>query len=180
MPTVSSCEAVQASKQGVAQAEDVAGAGDQGHRRQIAGGKTLQDTFRRELWKARRVLEQKPRDGKGRHVYALHAPEMECIASARTRATRRRGRSLHHGWQRCRGWCSWATRWCPLLPAPLVQFGVKASVATTIRRSRGGQFVVMRGHDHGWRCRANPMMAMRCAWCCQRSSGWWVHRCSGC
>ena len=30
----------------------------------------------------------------------------------------------------------------PSLPAPLVQFGVKVSVATTIRRLRGGQFVV--------------------------------------
>jgi len=52
--------------------------------RQIAGDKTLQDTFRRELWKARWVLEQKPRDGKGRHVYALHAPEVECIGKGKS------------------------------------------------------------------------------------------------
>ena len=49
------------------------------------------------------------------HVMARGGMCMRCTrrrwnASARARATRRRGRSLHHGWQWCRGWCSWATR----------------------------------------------------------------------
>ena len=78
--------------------------------RQIAKDTALQDIFRRELWQAERVRTQKPRDGKGRHVYALHAPEVECIGKGKS----------HKPWE----------------------FGVKVSVATTIRRSRGGQFVV--------------------------------------
>ena len=76
--------------------------------RQIAGGKTLQDTFRRELWKARRVLKQKPRMARG--GMCMPCTRRRWNASARARVTRRQGRSLHHGWQRCRGWCSWATR----------------------------------------------------------------------
>ena len=52
--------------------------------RQIAGDTALQDIFRRELWQAERVRTQKPRDGKGRHVYALHAPEVECIGKGKS------------------------------------------------------------------------------------------------
>ena len=52
--------------------------------RQIRDDAALQDTFRRELWQAERVRTQKPRDGKGRHVYALHAPEVECIGKGKS------------------------------------------------------------------------------------------------
>ena len=69
--------------------------------RQIAGEEDLQAIFKRELHLAGRVLEQKQRQ-RGRKVYSLHAPEVECIGPfgrlrARgqgARALRVRGESL--------------------------------------------------------------------------------------
>ena len=62
----------------------------------------------RPLLLARRVLEQN-RHQRGRKVYSLHAPEVECIGKGKA----------HRPYE----------------------FGVKVSVATTLHRSRGGQFV---------------------------------------
>ena len=77
--------------------------------RKIARRPELNAVFRRELYKATRVATQKPRDGR-RHIYALHAPEVECIGKGKAHKP--------------------------------YEFGVKVSVATTLERSRGGQFVV--------------------------------------
>jgi IS5 family transposase len=57
---------------------------------------------------ARRIAEQRPRQ-RGHKVYALHAPEVECIGKGKAHKP--------------------------------YEFGVKVSVATTLERSRGGQFV---------------------------------------
>ena len=46
--------------------------------RQIAGDEPLQAIFKRPLYLAGRVLEQR-REARGRKVYSLHAPEVECI-----------------------------------------------------------------------------------------------------
>ncbi len=46
-------------------------------RRKTAADEGLQDTFRRPLWLAQRVLTQKRRDPHPK-VYALHAPEAWC------------------------------------------------------------------------------------------------------
>jgi IS5 family transposase len=77
--------------------------------RNIAGRPELNAVFRAELYKATRVATQRPRDGR-RHIYALHAPEVECIGKGKAHKP--------------------------------YEFGVKVSVATTLERSRGGQFVV--------------------------------------
>jgi len=77
--------------------------------RQIAGEEDLKAIFRRELYLASRVLEQKQRQ-RGRKVYSLHAPEVECIGKGKTHAP--------------------------------YEFGVKVSVATTLKRSKGGQFAL--------------------------------------
>ncbi len=77
-------------------------------RRKTAGNDTLSEVFVRPLDLARRVLEQN-RHQRGRKVYSLHAPEVECI-----------GKSTAH--------------------RPY-EFGVEVSVATTLFRSPGGQFV---------------------------------------
>ena len=69
----------------------------------------LNPVFRRELWKATRVREQKRRDP-NRKIYSLHAPEVECIGKGKAHKP--------------------------------YEFGVKVSVATTRKRSAGGQFVV--------------------------------------
>jgi transposase, IS5 family len=50
--------------------------------RKIAGDSFLQNRFAAELYKANRVLTQKPRD-RGRHIYALRAPEVECIGKGK-------------------------------------------------------------------------------------------------
>lgn len=76
--------------------------------RRIAGNEGLRETFVRPLYLARRVLDQDHRQ-RGRKVYSLHAPEVECIGKGKA----------HRPYE----------------------FGVKASVATTLHRSRGGQFV---------------------------------------
>lgn len=77
--------------------------------RQIAGEEDLQAIFKRELHLAGRVLEQKQRQ-RGRKVYSLHAPEVECIGKGKAHAP--------------------------------YEFGVKVSVATTLKRSKGGQFAL--------------------------------------
>jgi IS5 family transposase len=77
--------------------------------RQIAGEDDLQAIFLRPLHLASRVLDQN-RHQRGRKVYSLHAPEVECIGKGKAHAP--------------------------------YEFGVKVSVATTIKRSRGGQFAL--------------------------------------
>ena len=69
----------------------------------------LNGHFRRELYLAGRVLTQK-RGDRGRKVYSLHAPEVECIGKGKAHKP--------------------------------YEFGVKVSVATTVKRSPGGQFVL--------------------------------------
>ena len=51
-------------------------------RRKTAHDADLQDTFRRPLWLAERVLTQKRRDPNPK-VYSLHAPEVECIGKGK-------------------------------------------------------------------------------------------------
>ena len=77
--------------------------------RQIVGDEQLQDIFRRPLYLASRVLEQR-QNQRGKKIYSLHAPEVECIGKGKAHAP--------------------------------YEFGVKVSVATTLHRSRGGQFAL--------------------------------------
>ena len=77
--------------------------------RQIAGEDELQAIFLRPLHLASRVLEQN-RHQRGRKVYSLHAPEVECIGKGKAHAP--------------------------------YEFGVKVSMATTLHRSKGGQFAL--------------------------------------
>jgi len=77
--------------------------------RQIAGEDDLEAIFRRPLYLAGRVLEQKQRQ-RGKKIYSLHAPEVECIGKGKAHAP--------------------------------YEFGVKVSIATTLKRSRGGQFAL--------------------------------------
>jgi IS5 family transposase len=77
--------------------------------RQIAGAEELQAIFLRPLHLASRVLEQN-RHQRGRKVYSLHAPEVECIGKGKAHAP--------------------------------YEFGVKVSLATTWKRSKGGQFAL--------------------------------------
>jgi transposase, IS5 family len=76
--------------------------------RKIAGKEDLREDFVRPLYLAERVLGQN-RHQRGRKVYSLHAPEVECIGKGKAHKP--------------------------------YEFGVKVSVATTLNRSRGGQFV---------------------------------------
>jgi IS5 family transposase len=76
--------------------------------RKVADNDPLSEVFVRPLYLARRVLEQN-RHQRGRKVYSLHAPEVECIGKGKA----------HRPYE----------------------FGVKVSVATTLHRSKGGQFV---------------------------------------
>ena len=76
--------------------------------RKTAGHDALGEAFAWPLSLSRRVLEQN-RHQRGRKVYSLHAPEVECIGKGKA----------HRPYE----------------------FGVKVSVATTLHRSRGGQFV---------------------------------------
>jgi IS5 family transposase len=79
--------------------------------RQIAGEDDLQDIFRRPLHLAERVLDQRwARSARGKKVYSLHAPEVECIGKGKAHAP--------------------------------YEFGVKVSIATTLHRSKGGQFAL--------------------------------------
>jgi len=77
--------------------------------RRIAGDDGLKAVFRRPLYLAGRVLEQRRRQP-GKKIYSLHAPEVECIGKGK--------------------------------PHRPYEFGVKVSVATTLRRSKGGQFAL--------------------------------------
>ena len=76
--------------------------------RRIVGNEDLWEAFVRPLFLAGRVLEQQ-RHQRGRKVYSLHAPEVECIGKGKA----------HRPYE----------------------FGVKVSVATTVKHSAGGQFV---------------------------------------
>jgi IS5 family transposase len=77
--------------------------------RQIVGEDDLQDIFRRPLHLASRVLDQR-QNQRGKKVYSLHAPEVECIGKGKAHAP--------------------------------YEFGVKVSIATTLHRSKGGQFAL--------------------------------------
>jgi len=61
------------------------------------------------LYQAKTLLEQRPRQ-KGRKIYSLHAPEVECIGKGKAHKP--------------------------------YEFGVKISIATTLNRSKGGQFAL--------------------------------------
>src|ERR1700728_997881 len=76
--------------------------------RKIRGEAELESVFAHPLMLARRVREQRQHQ-RGRKVYSLHAPEVECIGKGKA----------HRPYE----------------------FGVKVSLATTLRRSRGGQFI---------------------------------------
>ena len=76
--------------------------------RKIRGDEAKQTIFRRPLWLAERVSEQRQTQ-RGKKIYSLHAPEVECIGKGKA----------HRPYE----------------------FGVKVSLATTIHRSRGGQFI---------------------------------------
>jgi IS5 family transposase len=76
--------------------------------RRIKHDAGLRDVFRRPLYLAERVREQRQKQ-RGKKVYSLHAPEVECIGKGKA----------HRPYE----------------------FGVKVSVATTLRASKGGQFV---------------------------------------
>lgn len=78
-------------------------------KRKIKGDEALEAAFLRSLWLARRVMTQKKRDPWPK-VYALHAPEVECIGKGKAHKP--------------------------------YEFGVKVSVATTLKRSKGGQFAI--------------------------------------
>ncbi len=77
--------------------------------RQIAGEDDLKALFLKPLHLAGRVLEQN-RHARGRKVYSLHAPEVECIGKGKAHAP--------------------------------YEFGMKVSLATTLHRSKGGQFAL--------------------------------------
>ena len=76
--------------------------------RKIADDAALREIFALPLTLARRVREQRQRQ-RGRKVYSLHAPEVECIGKGK--------------------------------PHRPYEFGVKVSIATPLRRCKGGQFV---------------------------------------
>lgn len=76
--------------------------------RKIAGRPELAGAFALPLSLARRVKDQRQRE-RGRKLYSLHAPEVECIGKGKAHKP--------------------------------YEFGVKVSVATSLRRCKGGQFV---------------------------------------
>lgn len=78
-------------------------------RRQIGNDEKLRSIFLWPLHQAATVLEQRQRQ-RGRKIYSLHAPEVECIGKGKA----------HRPYE----------------------FGVKVSVATTLKRSKGGQFAL--------------------------------------
>ena len=77
-------------------------------RRKSVGQEKLREAFVKPLHLAERVLAQDRRQ-RGRKVYSLHAPEVECIGKGKAHKP--------------------------------YEFGVKVSVATTVKHSAGGQFV---------------------------------------
>ena len=76
--------------------------------RKTKGDETLRTIFAEPLSLAFRVRHQR-QNQRGRKVYSLHAPEVECIGKGKA----------HRPYE----------------------FGVKVSVATTLARSKGGQFI---------------------------------------
>src|SRR5262249_29089329 len=67
--------------------------------RRIVGNEDLREAFVRPLFLARRVLEQERRQ-RGRKVYSLHAPEVECIGNRQRQGApalrvRRQGERRH-------------------------------------------------------------------------------------
>jgi len=76
--------------------------------RKIRDDANLRQTFAEPLSLAFRVRHQR-QNQRGRKVYSLHAPEVECIGKGKA----------HRPYE----------------------FGVKVSVATTLNRSKGGQFI---------------------------------------
>jgi IS5 family transposase len=76
--------------------------------RKVHGEPELERIFAPDLWLAHRVREQR-QNQRGRKIYSLHAPEVECIGKGKA----------HRPYE----------------------FGVKVSLATTLRRSKGGQFI---------------------------------------
>ncbi len=86
--------------------------------RKIEGDAELGSAFAHPLMLAHRVRDQRQRQ-RGRKVYSLHAPEVECIGKGRA----------HRPYE----------------------FGVKVSLATTLHRSKGGQFIA-----HAKALPANP------------------------
>jgi IS5 family transposase len=76
--------------------------------RKIRGETELESVFAHPLMLARRVREQRQHQ-RGKKVYSLHAPEVECIGKGKA----------HRPYE----------------------FGVKVSIATTLNRSKGGQFI---------------------------------------
>ncbi len=77
--------------------------------RRIAGDELLGDIFGRPLYLASRVLSQR-QNQRGKKIYSLHAPEVECIGKGKAHKP--------------------------------YEFGVKVSIATTLGRSKGGQFAL--------------------------------------
>jgi transposase, IS5 family len=77
--------------------------------RKIAGEHDLEAIFKRPLYLAERVLDQRQRQ-EARKIYSLHALEVECIGKGKAHKP--------------------------------YEFGVKVSVATTLHRSKGGQFAL--------------------------------------
>ena len=76
--------------------------------RKVRGEPELERLFAPDLWLAERVREQRQHQ-RGRKIYSLHAPEVECIGKGKA----------HRPYE----------------------FGVKVSLATTLHRSKGGQFI---------------------------------------
>jgi transposase, IS5 family len=76
--------------------------------RKVRGEADLERIFAPDLWLAERVREQRQHQ-RGRKIYSLHAPEVECIGKGKA----------HRPYE----------------------FGVKVSLATTLHRSKGGQFI---------------------------------------
>ena len=77
--------------------------------RRIGGDAELEALFKWPLYQASAVLEHRPRQ-RGRKIWSLHAPEVECIGKGKAHAP--------------------------------YEFGVKVSIATTLKRSKGGQFAL--------------------------------------
>jgi transposase, IS5 family len=77
--------------------------------RKIKGQEEFKAVFQPLLHPTGRVLEQHHKQ-RGKKVYSLHAPEVECIGKGKAHAP--------------------------------YEFGVKVSVATTLHRSKGGQFAL--------------------------------------
>jgi len=76
--------------------------------RKLRGEPELERSLAPDLWLAERVREQRQHQ-RGRKIYSLHAPEVECIGKGKA----------HRPYE----------------------FGVKVSLATTLNRSKGGQFI---------------------------------------